>query len=433
MKSEASSLKTEILKQDGCAVSFSLEAFPETLVSFEDSTVDSFQQKARVKGFRPGKTPRNLVVRFYRDQIKKDVLSNALPELFREAFRKHELRPLTEPEIDKFAYELGNGLTLEAKVEVFPQFELGNYRGMKLERPAVTVNDKEVEEHIRQMAEYSAPFEEIADRGLQNEDFAIVDFEITDGETRVEHKQDFWVRTVTDSDDSYIRAFSKGIIGMKTGDHRTLDVTLPENYPAPHAGKPVRLDVTLKGIRVRKVPEIDDDYARKQGGDGIENLDQYRSRVRDFLSARKNGEADNAVSDQIAEQLLKNNRVDLPESLLKKRIQNNIQYRVSELRRRGVPDETINARSEEIFKNVHEQSVNQMKLEFIYGKIIEAENLEVSREEYRAALEREASRMGLDSRAFEKYLRENGKTGVLKQNALVEKVLNLIKEHSKIK
>jgi len=426
-------VKSEILNTNGCTVNFSAEVDKEQMSGYETGIIDELIKNANIKGFRPGKAPRAMIIKVYNDQIKNKVLSNNLHLILSEVFKEHNIFPIGEPLLKELNYEINKPLILKGEIEVYPEFEVANYSNMSLTRISSEVSDDDVDSYINNTAEYSAPFKTIEDRALETDDFAIIDFEIFHETTSVEKKDGSWVKISDENPDKMIQALSNAIKGMKIAEDKEIEMTLPENYAVSEiSGKKVTVKIKIKEIRRKEIPVINDEFV-KTLDPSIENLEQYKIKIKDFLISQKKSESKMNLKDQIAKNLIADNRFDLPPSLLKKQTEQMITYQKEQMKSQGADENIIKEMSEDIFKSASDTATQQLQLEFIYGKIIEKDKLEVTNENLEEALKKEAPKMGMNKDAFFKFLKNNKREAYFKQNLLIEKVYQFIIDQASIK
>lgn len=423
-------MKSEILEKKGCVVSFKIEIPSSEMSVLENKVLQEYMQNAPVKGFRAGKAPRDRVLRMYSGNIKKDVVSRNLGEFCTKGLEQINTKPVSEPVVNKVDYELNSALNFEGKVEIFPEFELSDYKGFDLKKHSAVVTDSDVDNYIHEMAEYSAPFETVEDRALQMGDYAITDYQIKDGEEVLEKKDGAWMKAK--EGDSVLKDFIQGLIGMKIGEIKVLDTTLPENYAnSKVAGKKVNVEISLKGIKTKPLPEINDEFVKKIDPK-YSTLQEYKEKVRELLLKDKKWEVLNNFKNQIRLQLLKDNRLEVPPSYLKQQMDANYMEEIRMLKSRGYDDQAIKAQSEEIFKNIYEKALSQLKLQFIFGRIIENEKIEVTPEDIQKSIEEQSQEMSISKEQFNEYIKKDNKMEQFKDRILVDKMFQWIVDHAKV-
>lgn len=426
-------MKCELLKKEGCKREFSVKVPSQEMSDYEKAVIENFNKNAKIKGFRPGKVPNHMVEKFYKSQIISEIINKCMQDILSKVFIELNFQPLNEPIIKKFDYDLRKDLDMEGYVEVLPEFELASYENLNLEKYSDEVSDSDVLGYIKQMADYSAPFETIENRTAEDNDYAIIDFKIFNGETVVESKDGSWVKLSKDTDDEYMKTLFDNIIGMKIGEEKDTDIKLPDSYADESlAGKTAKIHFMLKGIREKKVPEINDEYAKKISPE-YETLDMYKEKVRVFLSNQKKSRNNENLKEQIKKQLSESNNFELPPSILKTTINDYYNYNVSQLSSKGMSKDIIEEKKEELMKEASITGAEQLKLEFIYREIIEKEKLETTDEDYQNELLQESLKVGMTKEALEKYLKSNKKLSYFRQNILINKIFKLIIERANIK
>jgi trigger factor len=422
-------MKAQLIKKEGSVVSFSADVPKEDMTGYETMVIGDVMKKSSIPGFRPGKAPRERVLRYYKDLIKKTVLEKHLGMIYTEAFQQMDVQPILEPVLEELHYELTEPLQIKGQVEVFPDFTLGDYKGLKLRQSGISVTDHEVEEAITQFAENSAQFEIVEDRPLQTDDFAVVDYEILDGEKSIEKKEGAWVKI---KEDSFIKNFCNSILGMKVGEKKEVEGTLPENYIEKQAaGKMVKIRVVLNGIRIKILPVIDADYVKKLG-QGYTSLADYKKKIHDYLSSLKKKESERNIRDQIRHHFLSSTEMDIPPTIIDIQTEENFREAIANLRLKQVNDEFLAKNRDEILRDSREQAIHQLKIEFIFQKIIEIEKLSFTDQDYEEALKKEAEALSVSKEALKGMLESNKRTGVFRHRVRMEKVMNWILDHAHI-
>ncbi|MBN2145516.1 MAG: trigger factor [Candidatus Aureabacteria bacterium] len=422
-------MKAQFLKKEGCVIYFSADVPKEDMSGFEATVINDIMKKSSIPGFRPGKAPRERVIRHYKDIIKKNILEKHLGMICTEAFQQLDIQPLLEPVLEEIHYELTQPLQLKGQVEIFPDFTLSEYKDLKLVQKISSVSETEVDQTIQQFAETSAQFELVEDRPLQKEDFAILDYEIFYENKSIEKKQGTWVKI---KEDSFIKDFCISLVGMKIGDKKDMEIVLPENYIEKQvAGKKVMIHVQLNGIRIKILPEINDDYVKKLD-QGYTDLSDYKKKIHDYLLSLKKKDSERNIRDQIRQHLLKTNPMELPPTILEIQTEDNFRDTMANLRVKQISEDVLARKKEEIFKDAREHAAQQLKLEFIFQKIIEKEKLDVADKDYEEALKKEAEALSLSKEALKGMLESQKRMGVFRHRVRMENVMNWILGHAQI-
>ncbi|MCD6150098.1 MAG: trigger factor, partial [Deltaproteobacteria bacterium] len=266
-----------------------------------DKSMKKYRKKAKVKGFRPGKVPLNIVKNLYFDQIRAEVMEDLVQKVYLEALNETKLIPLAFPEIENLSFGDENDyLSYEAIIEVKPQFELEGYLGLELEREPVDVTDQDREESMENLRQAYAHFAMVEDRPAKEGDTLIIDFVgKVDGEEFPGGSASEY--TVEIGSAGFIPDLEKQLVGLQLNETRDLEVTFPEDYHHKElAGKPAVFTVTVNEIKEKKLPEINDDFAADVSTGQITSLDELKNKLEEGVKARK----DDLVRRKLVDDLL---------------------------------------------------------------------------------------------------------------------------------
>jgi len=235
-----------------------------------DSIYKTVGRTAKIKGFRPGKAPRAVLETHYGESVKEDAISNLITKHYTEAVEKNNIEIVAQPVIDQKGITEGETFLFTATVEVQPVLEPTDYTGLALEKEKLSVLKADVDERLTQIRQMYATLEDVTkDRALAEDDFALIDFEgKLDGEARKELAAED--HTLQIGSKSFVPGFEEQLIGMKKGESKDITVTFPDDYSAKDiAGKEVLFSVTLKNIREKILPKLDEEF--------VKNFEKYES------------------------------------------------------------------------------------------------------------------------------------------------------------
>jgi trigger factor len=287
--------------------------------------VDKYYQKlgrqVKVPGFRKGKVPASLLEKQFGPDVKKEVLSNLISDRLNQAIAEKELRAIGQPHLLEVNAEEGTDISVSASLEVLPSVDIQDYSGMEMEMKVPRITDEEVDQTIETFRQRKAKTIEITDRAVEENDLIKVDFTSKMGDQPFEGgtAQDQAIRV---GSGQLIEGLDKGMVGMKIGENREIQVKVPEDYQGKEiAGKDVDFNVTLKGIQVQELPELNDDFARELDTEKkYESLEDMKAKVRAELESYERDEAKKAVKKILADKLAEQNPVELPEGLIKEQV-----------------------------------------------------------------------------------------------------------------
>ncbi|HEY3129099.1 MAG TPA: trigger factor [Acidobacteriota bacterium] len=354
---------------------------------------------ARIPGFRPGKAPMGLIRSRFKNEIKDELIQDLLPKSYDEAVKSRELKPLALPQIEKLSFEVGQPLLYEAVFEVAPDFEARDYKGLNLEKKVTPVTDADIDKVIDQLRENAARFIPIADRAAASGDQLSVDIEGTpvnrDTTEPAAHEpvKEEGV-TLTLGGENTLPEFTDSLVGCAVGETREFLVRYPEDFGRKEfAGKSIQYRVTVRGIKEKKVPPLDDEFAKELGQE-YETIDQLQKQVRVDLEHRREHETDNSLREQVVTQLLERNRFDVPDVLVEDRIQQKLQHFGYDLARQGIDVSRSGINWQKVREGLRESSDREVRAALILDRIAKAEGQEPSDDEVDEELERIAKAQG---------------------------------------
>ena len=287
--------------------------------------VDKYYQKlgrqVKVPGFRKGKVPASLLEKQFGPDVKKEVLSNLISDRLNQAIAEKELRAIGQPHLLEVNAEEGTDISVSASLEVLPTVDIQDYSGMEMEMKVPLITDEEVDQTIETFRQRKAKTIEITDRPVEENDLIKVDFTSKMGDQPFEGgtAQDQAIRV---GSGQLIEGLDKGMVGMTIGETREIQVKVPEDYQGKEiAGKDVDFNVTLKGIQVQELPELNDDFARELDTEKkYESLEDMKAKVRVELESYERDEAKKSAKKILADKLAEQNPVELPEGLIKEQV-----------------------------------------------------------------------------------------------------------------
>jgi trigger factor len=288
-----------------------------------DRLVGRLGRTAKVPGFRPGKVPPKVVWQRFKDEILHDVAHDLVPGALDQALQERDLDPVDTPDVRDVVVEQGKPLTFVATLDVVPPFDPGEYRGVALRKPAATVEEAAVNEALERLRQRAARFEPVEGRALAAHDWATVDLErrMEGAEAGPETHENV---TIDLSAEANPPGFSAQLVGLETGAHKVFSVTYPADHGVPDlAGRTVEYGVTLKAIKQRVVPELDDEFAKDLGS--FDALAALRERVRHDLEHEAAHEADRAVRGELLADLAKRVPFAVPDALVEQELDRRVE------------------------------------------------------------------------------------------------------------
>jgi trigger factor len=383
---------------------------------------------ANVSGFRPGKAPRRIIERRFQrevgDQVKTEVLLASLQQLAED----HDIAPLSAPDIDPANIELPNQgpLVYEFEVEVRPQFDLPNYKGLKLRRPIHTFTDEEVEQEERRLL---APYGQIVPKtegDVQTGDLLVVDAVIRDGSREIGKLNEATLRVNKQLafKDGIAENFAEQVKGVKIGDTREVDITLSSAAADPALrGKTVKAVLTVKDIKTVVLPELTHEFLHNFGVHSPEQLHELMGVV---LKRRLEYQQRQSARRQVLEHINAASSWELPPDLLRRQAHKAMARKIMEMRADGISDEEIQGRRRLLEQDILQSTALALKEHFVLQKVAEVEKIDVNDDDLNEEIERIAEQDGESPRRVRARLEREDLLDALAAEMIERKALDLI-------
>ena len=306
--------------------------------AFEEAMVKSYNKNKKnisIQGFRKGKAPRKMVEKLYGPEVfYEDAANFAIPDAYEEAAKESGLEIVSRPEIDVVEIEKGKDFVFTATVAVKPEVTLGDYKGIEVEKKTVKVMAADVNAEIDKVREQNSRMITVENRGIKNDDTSVIDFEgFVDGEPFQGGKGEDYSLVI--GSHSFIDTFEDQLVGKKAGEEVDVNVTFPEEYhEASLKGKPALFKVTVKEIKKKELPKLDDEFASEVSE--FETLKEYKASVKKNLTERRKEEAKREKENEVVEKVVENITVELPEPMVDEQTQQMIQEFAGRLSSQGL-------------------------------------------------------------------------------------------------
>ena len=384
-----------------------------------------------VPGFRKGKMPRPLFEqRFGVESLYQDALDFILPEAYGNAVEEAEINPVDRPEIDVTQMEKGKELIFEATVTVEPEVELGEYKGLAIEKQDREVTDEEFEEALNdavsRQAELTVKDGEIAEGDVANINFdGYVDGEAFEGGQAEGYDLEI-------GSGSFIPGFEEQLIGLKANDSKDVVVTFPEEYHAEElAGKEATFKTEINEVKGKEVPELDDELAQELD-ESVKTVDEYKEKLRKDLEEAKVNQADATEKEEAITKASDNATVDIPEAMINTELDRMMQEFEQRISQQGLNLDLyyqFSGQSEEELKaQMKEDAEKRVKTNLTLRAIADAENIEISDEDVEAELTKMSEQFGLSVEDIKSTL---GNNDILVNDLKIQKVIDLLVNESK--
>ena len=417
---------------------------PADIVSREtDAVVTKFQKLAKLPGFRQGKVPATVVKNRFAEDIKSEVVESLIPRYFRQETEKQNLHPVSQPRVTDLHIHEGEPLRFKASFEVLPEFDITGYQEISVEKPDTSVSEEDVETALQQLREQNASFNAIEDRSLQDGDFAQVAFrgtpknagaQETEGQAADQKAEGQPVNMddvlVEVGGSNTLPAFTENLRGANPNEQRIFDVTYPEDFSdARLAGKTFEYSVTIKGVKQKHLPELNDDFAKELGQ--FADLNELRQRVRENMESEKKHKAEHEGKDKIVDELLKQNEIAVPESMVEHQIDVRLERGLRALAQQGMrPEDMKKMDFGRLRAGQRDQAEREVRIALMLEKIADKENVEVSDDELNSEIEALALQAKQPVESVRSRLTQDGGLARIRSRIRSEKTLDFLYNRS---
>jgi trigger factor len=413
-----------------CRRELDLEIPADEVTKKLESVAKEFARVARVPGFRPGKAPVSLIRRRFAEDIKGEVVQSLVPERVEKAVSEQKLTPVSQPQVEKLDFIEGQPLKFRAVFEVLPEFELGNYKDLELEMPTMDITDDDVTKTLEEMRERAAAFAPVEGHPAENGDYVQLKLTGTPEGGGDPIQADSVLCHI--GAEETMEPFNENLRGANAGDHKNFDVAYPAAYPdAKLAGKTYRYAVEVLGIKNKKLPELNDEFA-KDVSDAA-TLDELKTKVRESLEHQRDHKHKELLREKVLAAVVKLHDFPVPESLVQHQMDVRLERVVRSLAAQGVDPRAVNVDWVTLRSRQQERASDDVKAELIVDRIASAENIDVTDEEVNHELEHAATHSGESAAAIHARLTKQGTLDRMKAKLRSDKTLDWLAQNSRIR
>ncbi len=409
---------------EGCKHELEISIPAEEVEAETIKVTKTWQQRAKLPGFRPGKAPASLVRRNFAGDIRQKVLEELVPRYFDAKAKEENLRVVGTPDISDVHFHDGAPLRFKAQFEVFPEFDLAEYTGVEVPYRQPEVTDEDVNKRLEEVRESKATYVNEDPRPLRDGDYAVIALESVSGaESPIKSDE---VQVLIGGPET-LAGFTENLRDASPGDEKEFDVTYPEDYGQEKlSGKTVRFKVNVKGLRRKELPEVNDDFAQDLGD--FRNMDELRDALRKAIFAQREAEAQREAKDKLVDKLVDANEFPVPERFVDRQIENRVEQRLRSLAQQGLDPRSLKLDWAKVRESQRDGAVREVRASLILGRVAEREAIGVTNEE----VDREVQRIAQQNRepiaTIRKKLTEDGTLDRIASHIQTEKTLNFLFE-----
>jgi len=420
--------KVKVLKEEDCLVTLAIELPKEEVARELETTFAQIQSRASLPGFRVGKAPLERVKSNFADKAKQMMLENVIGRASSQVIRERKLEAIDTPRIEKMEYEPGKALLFHLSIEKDPVVKVKDYKGIKVNSPSTTLTDDAVSKTLEEIRDRNASLVASASTTVGKTNFAVIDFEgKIDGKAFPGGSSQNYLLDMNQP--QTIAGFSDGILGAELGKERTVNVRFPLDYARKEwANKEATFQVTVKEIKEKKLPALDDEFAKDLG---LTSLEDLKTKVRENLQKELEGKAEKEVEEQIFQALVDAHKFAIPPTLVEERVGTLTRRALSNLQRQGLVASGDKQAEETIREKSRPQAEKDVRLSYLLKAIAAQEKLEAGQADVDELRKKALEETKDKPENVDKYFQE--RDSAIRASLTETKVLDFLKKNAKIK
>lgn len=421
------------MEANTCLRELEIEIPAEVVQRKMESVAREFSRMARIPGFRPGKAPVSLIRRRFAEDIKSEVVQSLVPEYFASAVERASLKPLGQPAIEELIFEEDKPLKFKARFEVLPEIQLGEYKGLEVEEPAIAITDADVDKALAELRERAATYVVIEGRPLEHGDHAVLSVAGTEVKPEVKrdavHAEDILCHV---GGEHTLREFTENLLGARVGEERRFEVTYAEDYSDRElAGKTIAYAVEVRGIKQKQLPKLNDEFAKDLAE--FATLVELRAKVRKDMEGEADRRRKQATRDRLVNILLERHDFPVPEALVAHQMNQRLERGVRTLMSQGVDPRGLDVDWAKVRSQQREAAIREVKAGLLLDHVANAEKIEVADVEVERAIAEIAASAGQSTEAVRARLTREGGLGRIESRLRSEKTLDFIYSNARVK
>lgn len=416
-------MSLQIEKLEHNMAKLTIEVSAEEMEKASEAAFQKNKGKISVPGFRKGKVPRSMVEKMYGKGVFLEDAANAvIPSAYEKALDECEEEIVSQPAIDVVQLEPGKAFIFTAEVALKPEVTLGKYKGVKIDKVDVEVTEDEVNAVIDREREQSGRTVTVEDRPVKDGDIAVIDFEgFVDGKAFDGGKGENYSLTI--GSHSFIDTFEEQLIGKEIGSESEINVTFPEDYHADDlAGKPAMFKVSIKEIKEKQLPELDDEFASEVSE--YDTLAEYKDSVKKNLAEKKEKEAQDAKEMAVIDAIVADSKMDIPDAMVSTTQRQMIDEFAQRISMQGISFEQYlqltGSSIEDMTAQIKPQAMQRIQSRLVLEAVVKAENITATEEDFEEEVAKMAEMYKMGSDKVREMIGEQGKEEIMKDLAVTK-------------
>lgn len=413
---------------EGCKHSLEISIPVPDVESENDRVVGDVMKRAKLPGFRPGKAPAGLIRKQFAGEIRQRVLESLIPKFLQKQVEAENLNLVGSPEYTDIHYHDGEPLRFKATFEVVPEIELGEYKDVEVPYQDPAVTDEDIAKRVDEIRDQKAQFVNVDPRPVEDGDFAVVSLESISGVEGEPVKTEEMQLEIGAAET--FEAFTVNLRGLTPGEEKEFEVKYPDDYgSAKLAGKTVKFHATLKGIRKKELPELNDEFAQDLGD--YRTVDELREAVRKSIFAQREYEAQQEAKTRIMDKLVDAHDFPIPEVFVDRQIKNRVEQTVRSMAAEGMDPRSLKLDWNKVKEAQHDKAVREVKASMLLSKISEREAIHATRDEVDREVEKVARQQRKPVAAIQMEFEKDGTLGRIASHIQTDKTLSFLFEHAR--
>lgn len=431
-KEETKQMSLQVEKLEGNMARLTIEASAEDFEQAIEKAYQKSKNKLSIPGFRKGKVPRKMIEQMYGKEIfYEDAANMVIPPTYAKAVDECTEAIVSRPTIDVVQAEAGKPFIFTAEVALKPDVTLGKYKGIEVEKADISVTDEEIDEAIEKERENNARTISVTDRAVRDGDMTVLDFEgFVDGEAFEGGKSENYPLTI--GSDTFIPGFEEQLIGAEIDKEVEINVTFPEDYQeSTLAGKPAVFKCTIREIKQKELPELDDEFASEVSE--FDTLAEYREDVKATLTKEKEDEARAVKEEKLIEQIVEDAQMDIPEAMLETQQNSMAEDFAQRIQMQGISIEQYyqftGLTKAALLEQLKPQAEQKIKSRLVLEAVAKAEGIETSDEEYNEEIKKMAEAYQMTEEKLTGIINEYERRSI-REDISIRKALDFVVENA---
>lgn len=426
-------MKAELLKKEGNQVTFKITVDNDKFEGAVTKAYNKNKGKFNIPGFRKGKAPKQIIESQYgKGVFYNDAIDMLFPEIYPKALDELDIDPIARPDLDIEEISKDNGLVMVVNVEVKPEVNLGEYKGIEIAKPDYTVNEDEVNLRLEEMRNKASRLVDV-ERAIENGDNTVIDFEgFVDGVAFEGGKGEEYSLVI--GSNTFIPGFEEQLVGKNKGEEVEVNVEFPAEYHAENlAGKPATFKVTVKNVQKKELPELNDEFAADTTE--FNTLEELKKDLKAKVEEEAKNRADAEMKNSLVEKVSEGTELEVPEAMVETQIDNMLMELNYQLQYQGLQLEQLLQMTgrtiEELRNEKREEATKLVKSSLILEAIAKAENVEVSEEEVNAEVEKMAKMYNMEADKIKSMMKATDLEDI-KGQLKIRKTIDLLVDSAKL-